>query len=768
MAPTPSIPPPCPPPGGQPGPLKTIRAALVKIAQDPVIYSNPPFTVRIAGRFHEVSSSPYIYGDAPAGQANYSGEQFLAPGNGSLKVPPRTLLLADASHTESDPDSDVPIPVIIEGPALSSGIDTIEFRAEGAPEDYFTSEGGLDGSEIPPYGIEVRGGQIGVSLLVDGSPGTPQWPQIPPFDPTLLVPGVSIRIDHVSFTGRGAAFDLDAHVLRSGFGNFTVSNCRFSTDTGVPAISLPQPPPPLPPQHSGQALVHLWSTSLTATVPNLDPTFTSNLMTVDPAGGPGGPLPDVPYGLLVEPFPGSNSFVRVSGLTVDGQASPTSPQGIVAGLELASNTGNPFAGATRLIPRFDLVGSTIMNCAAFGAAIATGAAPSVTVTRLEIANNAFIGNGVRPDGTIPSSPSTHCHYPGSGMHLVCRTPGSWFIGSITKNGFTGNVTGMALSTGSTIPAFPLPPGPKGLTIARNDASGQVLAPPVPPTFLCPIAGIDGDGVGMILGDDSAIGVGGLLNKDYVIEENRVSGNARHGIWVRVNQSQSSFFPVFRNNRVWGNGTVAPADGVRLFLNPAATASSLTATLVNETVVLHMNGYGVNNVAGVGAPVLWNSIVYDNTGPVVAPPTFPNGGPDLFGFVFPTGPPGTPGTVNFSDFCGGPWDPAMFSCGTVTTPPVGTTHECISSPPNFVAPLSVPPNFELLCSGAGAPPSCGCSPPPPTGMGSACIDAGSNAGAYLPPTDAKGTRRVVDLYPEVTPPDGNDVDMGALEKQTCIP
>jgi hypothetical protein len=39
---------------------------------------------------------------------------------------------------------------------------------------------------------------------------------------------------------------------------------------------------------------------------------------------------------------------------------------------------------------------------------------------------------------------------------------------------------------------------------------------------------------------------------------------------------------------------------------------------------------------------------------------------------------------------------------------------------------------------------------------------------MPARDANGSTRIVDLFVEVVPPDGDDVDMGAIEKQTCVP
>jgi len=196
--------------------------------------------------------------------------------------------------------------------------------------------------------------------------------------------------------------------------------------------------------------------------------------------------------------------------------------------------------------------------------------------------------------------------------------------------------------------------------------------------------------------------------------------------------------------------------------------SLSPTLVVETIVNHANGYGVNNVAGnlsaLSTPRIWNSIVYGNNGT----PVPGAGGIDLFGFNFGSANPagaGTP-TVDFSDFCGYPW-PATpaFACGSgPATGPNGAG--CITSPPTFVAPAA--PNFTPACAGTGgSPPTCACT-------GSACIDAGNDAGPVdsfgaplMPPTDANGSPRIRDLYVDPTPI-GGEVDMGAVEKHTCVP
>lgn len=158
------------------------------------------------------------------------------------------------------------------------------------------------------------------------------------------------------------------------------------------------------------------------------------------------------------------------------------------------------------------------------------------------------------------------------------------------------------------------------------------------------------------------------------------------------------------------------------------------------------------VSTVSAPVIWNSIVYGN-GPAAL-------GADLSGFAF--GPPavGVP-TVNSSDFCGGPWAVFGVACGTQGTP-TGYSAGCISSPPNFVLPAA--PNFVLVCGGGCGPAPCPpCAGPCP---GSACIDAGDQAGPGVPAmplTDTNGAPRAVSLNSPALVP-----DMGAVEKQACIP
>jgi hypothetical protein len=428
----------------------------------------------------------------------------------------------------------------------------------------------------------------------------------------------------------------------------------------------------------------------------------------------------------------------------------------------------------------------------FGLAAATGVFAPNTVTVLTISGNRFTGNGVRPNADYPGQ-STHFEWRGAGIHLVRRAaggiPGSTFIGTIATNTITGNRTGIAYSgEGSGVGTA------ADLTIAGNVITGQVLFPPgYVPTPGSPNQPY-GDGVGIIVGDDPIPGLvfGGTIASTFFLESNCIFGNQRHGVWIAAWNAGSSISPTLRNNRIYGNGTVlsptpmfgmmAPPtshDGVRIE-NPNAVVSAFVGpTLVVETIVNHANGYGVNNVVIVvpppinfvyGQPRLWSSIVYGNNGPVVGV-QFPNwGGPDLFGFDFGMGNPAVGGpTVDYSDFCGFPWDPVMEPCGSG---PLGGPNAagCITSPPTFVAPAA--PNFIPTCAPTGTtPPNCACTAPP---AGSACIDAGNDAGpadssgnSLMPVRDPNGTLRIVNLYADPTPI-GGDVDMGAVEKQTCIP
>ncbi len=758
LAPLPSVELPCPipfppvppPPPPYPGPFKTITRALTTITQNPMYGNGPPFAVRMAGRWHEGLGASYIYG--PAGPANYSGETF------PLVVPPQTLLKADAANSERFGGSTVT--VIIEaplatGPApyLPAAMNAIEFIA-GAGVN-FTAQGGLDGTEIPPYGIEVRGGTRNIYLQASGSGAA-----------------MSIRVQKVWFSGN-AAYNFDAHINTGALGNFTVLDSQFTTYVEV-GPNVPAGGGIAGENHTDQALVHLSSMATqvggTVLVPVLTPTFTNNFITVVQAPGtPPGPRPEVPWGMVVDLSLGSDASPTISSLTVDGAASATTAEGILIGFEFGSNTQNLQGSAFfPRLPRLNLTASDIRNCAVFGAAVATGAGgtpPNPTITRLEIAGNQFVNNGVRPQA-LPNvnSNSTHSLFPGSGLHLVIREDNSWFVGTIANNTVTGNRTGIALSSGSvgpwawfTTPPLPLPTEPQGLTISGNDISGQVFFPPgmpcpLPPAF-CPPFPYPGDGVGLILADDvgsNNSGGPGLLDGRILVDSNRIHGNNRHGVWMRLQLPGSTISPLLRNDRIWGNGNVAPGgDGVRVELIGAPAGSTLTPTLLHETIVNqdHPGGFGVNNVAGVGSaisrPVIWNSIVYFNAG-----------GVDLSGFSFP--PFATGGLVNSTDFCGTPWG---VGCGTQTTP---NAAGCLSADPVFGSVLLS--DFELTCSGAGSPPSCGCAGPP---AGSACIDAGSPSppAPLLPAVDAKGADRTVTLTAGL-PPD--TPDMGALEKQTCIP
>jgi len=761
------------------GPFKTVTRALQAIVQNPFIDGGPPYTVRIAARWYRgTTGQPYIYGNPPAGTPNplaYTGETF------PLRVPPRTLLMADAVNSEQDPSSGAAFPVIIEGPLYTSttsapvpAVNTIEFTAgqTDTDADGFTTEGGLDGTEIRPYGLEIRGGLR--SVLVQADRKLPkQWgiPNSPP-NISYLFPFMSIRIEQVRFSGR-AGYNLDAHIEDGASGDFTVANCEFTTDLG-PVDVQGTFPAPVHVNHTGQALIHVFSAedaNFQGGIPTLAPRFTENFLTVLPPPG-GTTVPDVPWGMVIEPSRNSDSHVTVSSLTVDGKAvqspPPPAPQeGIDVGLEYASNTGNPVSGGMALIPRFDLTASSFLKCAVFGAAVATGAVLPATITRIEIAGNTIDATGLRPWGDYASC-GTHNAYRGSGLHLVSRHGSSWFIGSVANNVIRNNLTGIGLSQGSVAPLpGTIPPSePQGLTIAGNGITNQVLSAPFPPGLpsstgcgIPPFPSL-ADGVGIVLGDDFGYNSPGpgVLDATSILENNRVSGNARHGVWVR--EAGGSISPVLRNDRIWNNGTAAPSppgteDGVRI--ESSAGTGVLAPVLVNETIVLNANGFGVNNAGGVGTPVLWNSIVYDNNAAVTAagPPK------DLNGFSFP-GPGATGGLVNFTDFCGAPWLSTDPACGTIDDP--FAAHMCTSAPPQFEAPTATPANFQLICAGGGTPSPC--SPPcyvaGTPGGGSRCIDRASpSAPSYLL-LDATGAPRVGLVAATAVP------DMGALEKQSCTP
>jgi hypothetical protein len=334
----------------------------------------------------------------------------------------------------------------------------------------------------------------------------------------------------------------------------------------------------------------------------------------------------------------------------------------------------------------------------------------------------------------------------------------WLVGSVANNTVTGNRTGITLTADGPGPPVPIDPlEPQDLRIAGNLISGQILfAAACPGPGPCPA---DSDGTGVVFsGDDGAMGAGtaGTLDGRFILERNRIFNNQRHGAWMRIGLAASNVSPLLRNNRIYGNGTIAmpatgnPGDGVRI--DPGGLGGTLAPTLVHETIWGNLYGYGVNNVAGAGQPRIWNSIIYSNgTGalPVAS---------DLFGFAFGTNSLAAPGpSVDYSDFCGAPWLPGT-ACGS--GPPTGPIAGCITAPPFFVAPAA--PNFEPTCGLAPCSPEEATPCCPPSCL-SACIDAGSPTAPFLPPTDANGATRTVDLNGGGALP-----DMGAIEKQACSP
>ncbi len=802
LSPTPSISPPpvppaCPSPPAPAGPLKTITAALNLINPSPGVYNFTPFyVIRIAGRLDERIEL----------EDGSFGRFFYGPGETyPLRVPPRTQLRADGANSEYDPIARTVVPVKIVGPIYTgpNTPNTVEFTA--GVGDRFSTEGGLDGTEISPYGIEISGGGRTVYLFADQQwPTGSQWPSFPYGTPPPITAAMSIRIEGVWCQG-GGAYGLDAHIQRGAVGDFTVSNCKFTTAMDLPnGATMPSgfSPPAVGWNHSGQALIHAVSLGTATPVTILNPTFSSNVLTVLP--GPGGARPTVPWGLLIEPATNSDSTVVVTLLDVDGATNPNSlssdPEGILAGIEYAANTSNAGPSGPTSIPRFNLTATNVRNCAYFGAAVATGAAGgNPTVTRLELSGNTFDTNGVTPPGSpaFPSWNGTHRTFVGAGLHMVYKEAGSWFIGTIASNVFNHNRTGIALLTASSGPpaGFTLPPDAPDLRIRTNTISNQILWPPGNPPA---VTEFYGDGVGAIfaptmVGGPPTAGVLGTLNTPVVFERNRVFANERHGALVG-HIGVSTITPVMRNNRIYENGTAAPSgtppalssggpagDGVRIWYAGASgttAGASLAPTLVHETIVGTQYGFGVNNTVlvptpplpppGPGTPVIWNSIVYfNNTG--LAPTYLPGTatGPDLQGFVLPATLPqvGVPGTVNYSDFCGA----VLGVCGSQLTPPAGSFHGCISAFPDFVNPAPpppTPPNFELRCAG-GAGGAC------PTGCSllcvSRCVDAGDPTGPgfpVMPVVDANELDRDVSLNQPCPPADMPD--MGAIEKQGCTP
>ena len=483
-----------PPEPAVPGPFKTINKALTTIKVNGMVGNGPPYRVRVAATRHDGLSPPSVHGEASGG-ATHAGEIF------PLEMPTRTVLIADAANSELDPVGN-PIRVIIQGQRYAGSPtapttpapDTLVFSAGGmgTTPDNFTPEGGLDGSEIPGYGIEVRRGMRNVFLEADGAMPA-KWSNIPPGPPPSVLPAMSVRIDSVWFSGDQTAYDLCAHIEDQALGDFAVTDCQFTTTTSV--FINPLTGDPLPdPFHTGQALVHFKSAGTVAVplrIAILRPSFTRDVLSVlpDPVAG----LPNVEWGLVTDAGGVSDVDLNPSSLTVDGVADPQMNQGIVVGIEFASNTGNP-AG---VVPRFGLTGSTVMNCATFGTAVATGAF-NATRTQLEISGTRFIGNGVRPQGQF-NGQSTHFEWRGAALHFVRRYgaaggPGM-FMGSISSNLITGNRIGIAYSVYG-----PSVSGVGDVTIAGNVISGQVL---YPVGYVLPAFNLaNGDGTGIILQTDN--------------------------------------------------------------------------------------------------------------------------------------------------------------------------------------------------------------------------------------------------------------------------
>jgi hypothetical protein len=654
--------------------------------------------------------------------------------------------------------------VEISGPLPGTGFPAVEFLAvNGAQYGAYGISDGIDGTGGPTFGFEIQGGDI--NLLAHAGPPVGSVPSI-----------VAVQIDSVSFEGEAkppgsppparSVNCLNIQALAGGRVTMTVANCSFSTETDLtlcpnvtgytgasPAVwtdgQVPQNP----------ALIYIVGTELAPNQGTFLQVTLSNALVLPLATV--GPVPEVTHGIRIEQA-GTTilSSVTIERSTVEGNANadPAVPEGISVGI-----CHTPYLCADLL----QVFSTIVQDCGQYGILTTPlGVGPVVPV--VELSGNKVLGNGTRANpvgncqfvawasctaGSLPSV--TYC-LPGAGIANECLGPQVSVGGTIDQNELLANRVGLSIVAAES----PGSVGAPGLMVKRNHFEGQVYAPPLlycDPTspFPCSTA-VYYSGTGVLISAQN----NGQIDLSGLFDSNMYTGNEGRGVLIASRNAPggppANLSPVLVNERIWSNGTVAAAgqDGATIFAGATGAGAGPVQPLFVNCTIWGNPGFAVNNLTATSEAILWNSIAYGNHG----------GAGDLNGFVFPSvgGPAlGDPRTVNYSDFCGSPWDVMLVPCGSQLDPAL--PHFCISAPPMFVGPP--PPGFELTCGGGGTPPGCvpPCFTPGVPGGGSRCIDRANSAAPFFPIFDAKGAFRSVGLNSTTAVP-----DMGALEKQTCTP
>jgi len=706
---------PTPAPGNR-GPFKTITRGIQASGAPGILL---PAMIRIAGTYDPASTS---YPQAPLHYDTALGEVF------PLTVPPRILLQYDATNSDRDPS----IPgatyrAFVNGGATPSP--TIQFVATNGQN--FTSEGGLDGSgggaAGPSQGLVFRGGSSNVYLEASGTNSR-----------------LDIQLDRISCEGGfppafggGGPNAVLAFVWNGASSAIAAAGSRFSTslssvpgsNVGVVELHAGCPPPAT-------------GTCTAGGVGTMMPTFSTSVITVGIDPGTGLPA-EVEYGLFANAAnAGSLLEATLDGVTVDGASVPpnTNP-GILEGIYV-----RPELSGTVSV---ELVsGCRVTKCRAYGVQYEVGVAQTGGTGIISTKGGTIEKNGL----AVPPMFAGTLFLPGSGILLNLWT-GASVSGDIKGVLFDGNVIGLGVYTRSTIPP--------SLVVSGNEFVSQVYDPAL--AMACQ----DGTGAGLVISQT----MGGVIDSNLVAEGNRFHGNEREAVLLMpgivYGPAGGTMEPLFRNNRIWGNGTLfvpppvppptpclpvtsyGTAAAVRIDASLQGAGGMLAPILIHETIADNP-GLGVWNVvpSASSVPQLWNSIVWGNNAM----------GGDLSGFDFVGA---TQGVVWFSDFCGAPHPPSPGGpCGS-QSPSTGNNF-CRSTTPGYLNPGAG--DFELTCSGTNP-----CQ--------SLCIDSAaesmdSNVPASLvplfPTVDALNRLRVVDLNTPNPPPGTVDADMGALEKQTSLP
>ncbi|MCI0589584.1 MAG: hypothetical protein L0323_22440 [Planctomycetes bacterium] len=681
-------PPAPPPPPPYAGPFKTITRALSVLGT--AGYAGPPFTVWIAGRRDNVTTAPIPYDAA-------NGEVFPL----SVMIPQVTLRY-DAARSDRAPLGGL-TSAIIEGPdPVNSQTETLHFM--GVPANLGTC--GIDGSGGSPYGFEIRGGEVSVIFHTDGATG-----------------GMNASVRGVLFSGAPAGSTtesgnaLNVHVLNGAQATVLIDTCRFTT-----ALSIPFAPvfPGGSPFNLGggqrAAFILLFENQTGAPPPvnaRLDASIRSITMEPDPTVTP---VPEVVTGIELRAWTLSEINVAINDAVILGHATATTPprEGIGTGIRLTVDNGSP---------TFALTGSEVSSCGEYGVHVRPEPQFSVSgiLPALTIDTSVFTGNGVR--GPAPSGCANgtggQC-LPGAAIavELQAQSAGtnSSVGGSIASNVISGNRVGIILTWNQNT----LPTGtttyPQGLSISGNDISSQTLNPPLTD----PSPGIGTySGIGLLMLAEN----GAFVDDPVVVDSNRIHDNEGRGVLMVIRSTANgpaTLSPRLQNNLIYSNGTLAGSleDGVEVWNLGGGT---IRPRLVYNTI--WGNGlFGVNNVVPSAAsrPEIYRSIIWRNNGPPTGPWN------DLNGFSFvPPGSPGTLGSVESSDFCGGPWltaTPPVTSCGGVggvggvQPPPSAANNWNINAEPLFVNVATPPFDFQLAC-GIPSP----CAPPACPSCSSPCID-----------------------------------------------